>query len=202
MEPLTHVVTESALGYGAVVVGIARAIDGSTVSPFVAGLLRSSTVPVIVVRPGHSGGRLPAAFARAVVPVSGTAASRAAQELAFGLGERLGTEVVLAHIVTGDDGAGHDDRTRRESTVGHRLVVQAAELGAATGARTIERVGTGSSTAEELLQTVEESGADLVVIGANRRDLGDGSPYLGHNVERLLLECAATVAVVAMPPDT
>jgi Kef-type K+ transport system membrane component KefB len=189
-DPLDAVVVEAALGYGAIVIGADGGPDGA-VSPLIAGLLRDSGVPVLVVRPGRAEGRLPSAFARAVVPVSGTAASRAAQEVAFGLGERLGTEVVLAHVVQSGD--------HRPAAVGRRLIDKAAELAALTGARTKERVTVGDRTVDELLATVEEVDADLVVVGANLRDIGDASPYLGSNVERILRECPVTVAVVAIP---
>lgn len=192
-DPLEAVVAESSLGYGSIVIGT-EAVEDGALSPLVAGLLRASKVPVLIVRAGASEGRLPAAFARAVVPVSGTAASRAAQEVAFGLGERLGTEVVLAHVVTSADD--------RPAAVGRRLIDKAAELAAATGARTKERVTVSHRTVDELLGIVEEAEGDLVVVGANLRDLGEHSPYLGTNVERILRECPVTVAVVAIPAAT
>jgi len=192
-DPLTTIAAEAALGYGTIVVGAGDA--GSGLSPLVSGLLRSSSVPVVVVRSSEEDGRLPGAFARAVVPVSGTEASRAAQEVAFGLGERLGTEIVLAHVVR--------DHDERPAAVARRLLDRAVELAGAVGARTQERVAVSDRTVDEILATVREVDADIVVIGANLRtfdDDDDHAPYLGANVERLLEECDATVAVVAIPP--
>lgn len=92
------------LGYEAIAVGVAeRPAPGHLLSPVVVDLLLESPVPVVVARRaelgGRQGGSPSAAFSRVLVPVSGDPESRAAQELAFGLAGRLGSEIVLVHVV-------------------------------------------------------------------------------------------------------
>lgn len=98
------IVSESKLGYGVICVGVATHHEGQLYSPMVDELLLRSTLPVLIVRRARGiATALPGAFGRAIVPVTGTRSSRAAQEIAFGLSRRLGTEIVLTHVVTRDE---------------------------------------------------------------------------------------------------
>ena len=210
------IVAEARLGYGAICVGVAVRHEGQLYSPMVDELLLHSPLPVVIVRRAVDlKTPLPGAFTRAVVPVTGTRSSQAAQEVAFGVSSRLGTEVVLTHVV---------QRPRAElRTLPRRLartklaarvlgeppsqparpvvdalmdaaVARGAEMG--VEARTL--VQEGSSPASTLVSAAEEQQADLVVLGASLRNV-DGRPFLGHTVETVLERCPANVAVVAMP---
>lgn len=98
------IVSESKLGYGVICVGVATHHEGQLYSPMVDELLLRSTLPVLIVRRARGiATALPGAFGRAIVPVTGTRSSRAAQEIAFGLSRRLGTETVLTHVITRDE---------------------------------------------------------------------------------------------------
>ncbi|MGI8758799.1 MAG: cation:proton antiporter [Acidimicrobiales bacterium] len=207
------ILAEARLGYGAIGVGAPDASQGPWIlSPIVDELMTSTSIPLVIVRRGRNLDRpLPAAFARALVPVSATTSSRAAQEIAFNLSASIGTEVVLTHVVTpspasasadGGDGGRRSDRAMATADpradvavkVTERAEAFARELGART--RTIER--SASSPAEEIVAAALSEEADLVVLGAKLRQL-EGRPFLGNVVEQVLEECDATVVVVATP---
>ncbi|MCY4174954.1 MAG: cation:proton antiporter [Acidimicrobiaceae bacterium] len=214
------IVAEARLGYGAICVGVAVRHDAQLYSPLVDELLLNSPLPVVIVRRALSlETPLPGAFTRAIVPVTGTRSSSAAQEVAFGVSSQLGTEVVLTHVVQ-RPWAELQRLPRRlarsrlatrvlgESSTGDtRPVVDAlmdaaqargAEMGVA--ARTL--VSEGATAATTLVSAAAEQEADLVVLGASLRNV-DGRPFLGHTVETVLEQCPANVAVVALPrPST
>ena len=203
------VVAEARLGYGAIGVGVAARYEGQLYSPTVDELLLSSPVPVVIVRRSRRlDTPLPPAFTRAVVPVTGTRSSRAAQEVAYGLSAQIGTEVVLTHVVVRPGpslpdwlarpfrrGEGGDDPTH---PVTEALMGLAADLGAELGVAPRQMVVEGPSAAHCLVDAAASEEADLVVLGAALRNV-DGRPFLGHTVETVLERCDATVVVVATP---
>ncbi len=214
------IVAEARLGYGVICVGVAGRHDEQLYSPLVDELLLNSPLPVVIVRRALSlETPLPGAFTRAIVPVTGTRSSSAAQEVAFGVSSQLGTEVVLTHVT---------QRSRAEmqmlprrlarsrlaarvlgepaSPVGNRQVVDALmdaaqARGAEMGVEARALVSEGTTAASTLVTVAAEQEADLVVLGASLRNV-DGRPFLGHTVETVLEQCPANVAVVAMPRPT
>lgn len=111
------------LGFG--VVGAATSnsrTDHTLLGESIDELLRMVSVPLVIVRPAPDPeSRLPGAFSRALVPISGNRASRAAQEVAFNISRALGTRIVLAHAVEpvramfGSSGRGGAPRLIRHS---------------------------------------------------------------------------------------
>ncbi|HZT64476.1 MAG TPA: cation:proton antiporter [Acidimicrobiales bacterium] len=213
-DTLGAILQEVRLGYTAIGVGVndAVATDG-LLSPVVDDLLADSPVPLVVVRRARKQETAtPSAFVRALVPVSGTPASRAAKELAFGLSRNLGTRIVLAHVVNRPDA---EPVAAMAAAVGERRVGPGLRSGSAADAVLDQAVGvaeefdvapttitrTGTSTSEEILGAAGEVQADLIVMGATVRRL-DGRPFLGHNVEQVLEQAPMTVVVVAMPDVT
>ena len=202
------IVQESALGFGVIGLGADELDREETViSGRVDDVLSVSPIPVVLVRRNRTLGanRLPAAYAKVVVPIGGTPASRAASEIAFNVSANLGTEVHLSHVLTRPDphvlqgllNRGGDHRSREQ--VGKGLLDQASVMAKGLGVETQQTLRTGEP-ADEILDLVRELDADLVVMGANLRR-PDGRPFLGHTVERILRECDATVALVLMPFD-
>ena len=207
---------EARLGYGAICVGVAGRHEGQLYSPMVDELLLHSPLPVVIVRRAEGlETPLPGAFTRAVVPVTGTRSSRAAQEVAFGVSGQLGTEVVLTHVVQRQRPQFRmlparlargklatrvlgEDRSESAHQVVDALMGAASARGAEMGVQARTLVQEGSSPASTLVSVAEEHQADLVVLGASLRNV-DGRPFLGHTVETVLERCAANVAVVAMP---
>lgn len=200
------ILAEANLGFGVIGIG-AEDNETGVISPLVDGVLSESPVPVVIVRRGRNLERpLPGAFTRAVVPVGRSRGSRAAQEIAFNLSANLGTEIQLAHVIA-------EHRAHRwipfggapapedlSAEVGSRLLRQAAEQAGGVGVEVVPNSLTGDTTAPEIVKFVEDTEADLVVMGAVLRRLDD-RPSLGPTVERVLAECDATVVVVVVPVD-
>ena len=202
-----EIVAESQLGYGAICVGVATRHKGQLYSPMVDELLLRTTLPVLIVRRARNlTTPLPAAFARAIVPVTGTRSSRAAQEIAFGMSARLGTEIVLTHVSARYGRAlpkalarvrPGGDRTAARDVV-DRMMTTATKLGQDSGVTPVTQVRHGALAGRTLVDAAADAEADLVVLGASLRNV-DGRPFLGQTVETVLERCDANVVVVALP---
>lgn len=205
-DPAAEILAEAQLGYGVIGVGasdVARR-DG-VVTPLVDRLLAGSPVPVVIVRRARNLDRpLPGAFTRAVVPVTGSPSSRAAQEVAGNLSAQLGTELLLTHVTVprpatararAPGGVLWRYETRSVGAVGAGLLERARGHAHELGARARVAEQHGDNPAEEILELAEREEADLVVVGATVRRLDD-RPFLGHTVEAVLERSDATVVVV------
>ena len=205
------VIAESRLGYGVIAVGaVADPGRGVFVSPLVDELLGRVDMPVVIVRKATNlPGRLPGAFARALVPVVASASSRAAEELAANFASRLGTQLMLSHVVYRPRpsptlvGAGLLGRLRdaafpEDSEVAERVLARAHGHAVEVRASADTEIRFASSPAEEIVRHAGEIEADLIVLGAQLRNL-DGRPSLGPNTEHVLEHAPQTVVVVVMP---
>ena len=214
---LKAVMNEARLGYGVIGMGVEASSESSrVVSPLVDEVLKFSPAPVVVVRrPVERERPLPAAFSRAVVPTSGSAASRGAIEVASHLSLELGTQVTLAHVSSRGSHRGETPtggithalprlggrrRLQRTDNLSQQVLQKSAAVARQFSVEPQMVYRTGASTAQELLTLVQEIGADLVILGANLRQLRD-RPFLGHTVEQVLERCEVTVAVVMLPID-
>ena len=217
------IVEESQLGYGVICVGVAGRHEGQLYSPMIDELLLRTTRPVMIVRRARNlDTPLPGAFTRAVVPVTGTRSSRAAQEIAFGISGQLGTEIVLIHVVThhapvlskalalGKIGHRHRSDDDSDDSVDHgdhgdpvidSLISSACELGSEMGVTPVAQVREGNFPGTSLVAAASDTNADLVVLGASLRNV-DGRPFLGQTVETVLERSDANVVVMAMPLTT
>lgn len=221
-EAMATLLQEARLGYQAIGLGAAEAAAGRLLSPVVDELLAESPIPLVIVRRARrQRTATPSAFACAVVPVSGSPSSRAAQEVAFSLSASLGTQVVLTHVVNRPDavaaaGAGRPQARGRPSGAPPTPPVAPSARGLAAGDSVLqEAVGlarefdvsprthwrSGMSTGEEILTASRELEADLIVLGATVRRLND-RPFLGHDVEHVLEHAEATVVIVTTPGIT
>ncbi|MGB0996223.1 MAG: cation:proton antiporter [Acidimicrobiales bacterium] len=199
------IVAESNLGYGVVVVGVAERHEGVLYSPMVDELLLNAVTPVVIVRRARGLDRpLPPAFSRAIVPVTGTPSSRSAQEVAFAISAQLGTEVLLTHVVNRVNqlprifarrGTAVDDPALAAA---ESMMARAVERAHEAGISPREILREGASAGEALVDTARTEQADLVVLGAQLRNV-DGRPFIGHTVEAVLERSDATVVVVAQP---
>lgn len=206
-----QMIAQSKLGYGAMAVGVdAAGIDGSFVSQLVDEILAELHIPIVLVRGARNqDGRLPGIFARALVPVVGSQSSRAAQEIAGNMSNRLGTEVLLSHVVYSPD----QDRSgsilyrsrsnvssrKGDHDVADRVLEQAAQHAQELRANYRTEVRFSVSPGDEILRQAVQSDSDLIVLGAELRRL-EGRPFLGQNVEYVLRNATQTV-VVAIIPD-
>ena len=214
-DAVDALVEELRLGYGTAIIGTSAPADDRVLSPFVEELALRTPVPLMVVRRGLDiQSRLPPAYGRVLIPVTGTASSIAAQEVGFAISASIGTEAILTHVVHHDDEPGDGGPPRRvwgatevlsratdsTRTAGQSLLDDAAIRATNLGARAIVALTEAESTAAGILELADLRDADLVIVGATRRDV-DGGLFLGHTVERLLRRCRATVVVVVSPAE-
>ncbi|MDW3219188.1 MAG: cation:proton antiporter [Acidimicrobiales bacterium] len=198
------IVAESRLGYGVIAVGVAARHEGQLYSPMVDELLLNATLPVVIVRRARGLDRpLPPAFSRVIVPVTGTRSSRSAQEVAFSISSNLGTEVVLTHVLSRSSPLPRIfGRRQREDdpamAVADQMIEGAAALATESGLQTRAVVRESDTAGAALVAAAREETADLVVLGAQLRNV-DGRPFLGNTVETVLEQSDATVVVVAYP---
>ena len=198
------IIAESMLGYGVIAVGVAARHEGQLYSPMVDELLLNASLPLVIVRRARGLERpLPPAFSRVIVPVTGTRSSRSAQEVAFSISSALGTEVVLTHVLNPTHALprifgrrSRDDDPSME--VVDQLVATATALAQESGVEPRILVRESPTAGTALVDAARSENADLVVLGAQLRNV-DGRPFLGHTVETVLEQSDATVVVVAHP---
>lgn len=225
-----EILSQANLGYGVIGLGAVESPSpGRLLPPVVEGLLNRSPIPLVIVR---HGAREPeydnaghARYDNIAVPVTGTAASRAGQEVASNISLRTGGEVTLLHALTrpstatgGIDGDGHPDGEAERAWLHARdgwpgthsgsaaVGAATAILDAAQETATAQRVRPhlmlrhGSSAGEEIEGALRENPPDLVVLGATVRRVA-GRPFLGHTVEHLLEHATEPTIVVVVLPD-
>ena len=193
------ILEEAVLGYDAIVVGT----DHHPLSPLVETLLRHSPVPVVVVRPPvAAGGRLPWAFSRAIVPVSGRRSSRPAQEIGAYLSAAIGTRLHQLHVTPDpstrlelllNDHAPHTNATRG-------ILDDAAALATTAGANVTSLVEHGDRPGSRILQSAAELDADLIVISGTSR-INNGQLFLGHTLDHVLEQATDATVVLAVIPE-
>jgi nucleotide-binding universal stress UspA family protein len=208
-EPLTAILAQARLGYGAVAVGATdRRVAGALVSPFVDELLAASPLPVVMVRRGtRVDPAAPLAFRRVLVPAAGKPTGRAAQEVAFRIARQLGARALIAHVVTTPSPRRvlslfrreDDERRAAAERMAEHVVEEARALAAELGAQAEAEIRLAVSAPDALLALAREHAVDLLVLGASLRSFS-GRPFLGHGVEYLLEQSESTVVVVTLPP--
>ena len=211
VEAAAQIVAQSKLGYGVIAVGsVADPGHGTFVSPLVDEILKTSDLPVVIVRKARNlPGRLPGIFAQALVPVVASPASRAAQELAANMSSRLGTQLMLSHVVytaPSDDDLGSRlfGRLRSpvpaaESDVAERVLAQAYGHALEVSASADTEIRFAAQPASEIVEQAVEIEADIIVLGAMLRRLDDGTPSLGPTAEHVLEHASQTVVAVVTP---
>jgi len=204
-----RVVNEARLGYGVVAVGtVAEPGQGVFFSPLVDEILGRVDLPVVIVRKARNlPGRLPGAFARALVPVVASESSRAAEELAANFASRLGTQLMLSHVVYQPRATMHGQRLLgllkdvafpEDVEVAEKVLARAHRHALEVRAVADTEIRFASSPAEEIVRHANDIEADLIVIGVQLRNL-EGRPNLGPNAEHVLEHAPQTVVAVVMP---
>jgi Kef-type K+ transport system membrane component KefB len=208
------ILAEARLGYGVCALGLGdTGQEGRLLSPVLDEVLSHAPIPMVVVRRARNQGtRLPAAFSRALVPVTGGRSSRAAQEIACSISQSLGTELVFTHVVDRPDsrmgGLGDLLSMRRAGAsasaadldTAERIVQDAIQRAAEYGVSPRTDVRTGSPAGSVMVSAAGDNGVDLVILGASLRHV-EGRPFLGHAVEHVLETVDATVVVVLLAAD-
>lgn len=213
-DVVDQILAEANLGYGAIALGASDHAAGThLLSPVLDELLMRSPLPLVIVRPARRlDRRLPGVFTKVLVPVTGSPSARAGQEVACNMASSLGSQVVLAHVVTRTDGpdagAGIESvgapsrRVLAEAEGAAQVVLRGArDIAMETGVEPELLVRHGSSAGDEILAAAGEVGADLITLGTSVRHV-EGHPFLGHTVEQVLTHSDATVVVVALPEQS
>lgn len=136
-------------------------------------LVKLAPCPTLVVR-----GDVPHGWAprRILVPTNGTPAARSAVDLAFALAGG-GATVTVLHVVT-------PTRIGSRSDLGTDLTAEMAEMGSKLDLSVVTMVEEAEDTAAGILHGVEQSRADLLVLGTSVR-AGTSRLHLGPRVEYL-----------------
>ncbi len=213
-EVAAEIVARSRLGYGVITLGARHEITGQQrrpVSGLVTEVLRQTEVPVVLVRKAmNHPGRLPGAFGHALLPVVGSASSRAALELAANLSANLGTKLTLSHVIYRPQvepaggffslfrGEGNSELT---DEVGERLLDEAHDyiIDTNAAAEPEMEIRFAASPGLDIVRHAGDIEADLIVVGAQLRRLEEVRPSLGPNVEHILDHAEQTVVVVVTP---
>jgi Kef-type K+ transport system membrane component KefB len=102
------ITAEASLGYGILALGMSEGfVGGHAMSPVLVDVLKSSPIPIMLVKHGvdvdaeEEGLR----FGRVLVPSIGTRAGLAAEEVAYTLAARTHADVDVVHVVNRADGA-------------------------------------------------------------------------------------------------
>jgi len=212
-DVIEALVAQSHLGYGAIAVGAkAEPGSGELFSPLVDELLGRVDLPVVIVRKARNipRGRLPGVFGKALVPVVASSSSRAAEELAANFSSEIGTHLMLTHVVYRPVAraqqvlqGGLFERLRdvafpEDSEVAERVLAKAYEHALDLNANADTEIRFASNPAIDIVAHANHIEADLIVLGAQFRNLDDHLS-LGPNVEHVLEHAPQTVVVVVMP---
>ncbi len=207
-EAAERLIAESKLGYSVAAVGVADA-GVASLARLADDLLNELRIPIVVVRRArNTGNRLPGVFARALVPVVGSRSSRAALELAGNLSANLGTQLTLSHVIYQDSalvtvGAGLVERLRDATAIHSRdaaskVLRTASDQAVDLRASFETELRFSASVSDEIVRHAAQVDADLIIVGAELRRLGD-SYHLGQNVQAVLDNAPQTVVVVVLP---
>lgn len=205
-DVVSAILAHANLGYGAIGIGAAeRPAAGEVLPAVIEQLLNRSPIPLVIVRRGTAvvdvDGRPILRPRRILVPVTGTAASRAGQEVAQTISRNTGADLSLLHVVAtldaarGSAGARDRQRTTADAVLGvaHR---RAAERQVSADVLVRDAPFPG----EEIERQSADRDADMVVVGTTVHRVGD-RPYLGHTVEHLLEHVTEPTVVVVVLPD-
>jgi nucleotide-binding universal stress UspA family protein len=133
------------------------------------------------------------------VPLTGSAASRAGEEIAHCISGTTGADVTFLHVVTREEDASTESRPAAAPPSARAVLTQAQQAAAEKDIDVDVVVRHATSSAKQIQREAERIDADIVVMGTTVRRV-DGRPFLGHTVEHILQRlCDPTVVVVALP---
>lgn len=203
-DPAVAIARESRLGYDLVLVGASEEeSDGAGVfSTVVDRVLSLVDIPTVVVRfPSGDREEMPDLPRRILVPIVGTRATRAAEELGFSLARRTGGQAMALHVVNRPEGQSvmlEDPAAEASVRMGQEMVAAGAAFGERLGIPVDTAVRVSPNPEAEILGFADEGGFDLVVIGASNRPITN-SPFFGHRVSYMVERSTIPVIIVALP---
>ncbi len=192
------ILEEAENDYDLIILGAPASSDGAEelFDPMVDYLLRMSPCPTMVVKGRLSEQNWPPC--RILLPTNGSAAARAAADVAFALALEEDREVLVLNVVEARrDGRRLDlggEEMRRQMEAAHAIVHQLCVMGEALGVRTTTEVRAGASPEGVILELARD-GIDLIVLGTDLRPASDRL-FLGPKVEEVLNNSACPVVVM------
>jgi Kef-type K+ transport system membrane component KefB len=186
-DPASAILEEAGHEYDLLMIGTPTMseAEGSLFGPMLDDLVRLAPCPTIVVR----GDTVDPSWkpTKILVPMDGSPGSRKALELAFAIaGSEV--EVEAVHVQTPALSGARSDFA---SDITSELKALADQLDQRMSAEVVQ----ASDVAQGILQTIEESGADLVVMGTSVR-AGTSRLHLGPRVEYLARHAPCPVVVL------
>jgi K+:H+ antiporter len=183
------ITAELARDYDLVFLGLARARALS--HRLLRAILASGHSDVVVVRAGPAEG----AFRRILLPVTGTAPSRAAAELAFLYGRETRAHLHLLHVVEPDEVESRHALAELR-LVGTRMLEELVERGRREGVEVSSRLAVSRFPGRVILATAADERADLALLGAAPRFL-ERRAFFGATAELVLARAQCAVALYA-----
>ncbi|GAC1340647.1 MAG: cation:proton antiporter [Myxococcales bacterium] len=185
-SPVESIRAELQRGYDLVFLGAGR--RRMIANRILTAALEERGSDVVVV----SGESFPKAFRRILVPTAGGFAARGAAELAVLYAKATGAHIEVLHVV---ETLAIELAVQEElRAVGTRVVTELATLGEQHGVRIESSVRVSRSAGRCVLGEAQESGSDLIVLGANPRVLGRRL-FFGNTVEFILSRAPCPVAL-------
>jgi nucleotide-binding universal stress UspA family protein len=135
-----------------------------------------------------------------LVPVVANRSCRAAEELAYSIARTTEGQVSALHVVNRpqEQGLMFSSLTEREAIqTGREITAGTAAFGERLGISVETLVQVATNAEEEIVGLANESGFDLLVIGASNRPLTN-RPFFGHRVSYILQHANIPVAIVAL----
>ena len=200
-DPDVAILREAAKGYDLLMLGARERATrrDALFDHFVDRVVRMAPCPTAVVQGRPRAGAWPPS--RILVPVSGSAGSREAAELAFRLAGESGLVALLSVVPTGGDDAARIGTPAAEERRMHgaaEIVEHMRQHADAHGVRSLPLVREGADVESVVLEVAREIEAELLVLGTTVR-AGSGRLFLGPRVERVLEAAACPVLVYNAP---
>ncbi|HET7274199.1 MAG TPA: cation:proton antiporter [Longimicrobiaceae bacterium] len=198
-EPADVILEEAQKHYDLMILGATETASATALfHPMVDQLVRMVPCPTLVVKGRLEEGRWPPR--RILVPTNGSAASRAAADLAFvfASGDNP-AEVVILNAVqqqhTSSRMGIRNDLVDRHFEAGVRIVNDLQEIATARGVTARTEVREAPDAESVILGLAMEESMDLIILGTDVRP-GSGRLFLGPRVERILHDSPCPVLVL------
>ncbi len=198
-DPSGEILNEAEKDYDLMIVGATEAAsDAALFHPMVDQLVRMVPCPTLVVKGRLETERWPPR--RILVPTNGSAASRAAAELAFVLSTGDDpAEVMILNAVqkqhTSNRIGIRNDLVDRHIQAGVRIVEDLQEIAKSRNVAARAEVREARDAETVILSVAKEESMDLIVLGTDVRP-GSGRLFLGPRVERILHDAPCPVLVL------
>ncbi len=211
-DPSEVIDREVRLGYDLLVASLPSGGVWPDESAVTTSILEESEVPALLVRATGeqaAGDIVGAPFRRVLLPVSATRASRAAAEVAIAYAATSGAVIKLLHVNPQE--APTQVRRIIRSTfrtyerlvgsyadpVGERLIEAVEQRAVEADVRCDRIFSSHHSRSEAILEATEAHFCDLILLGAESKDVG-GAAFLGHTARSVMQQSQTAVAVVVL----